>query len=669
MRDEIAQVINRDQVMELVYGNNSRPKDILGRHPVSNGQVISAYHPDAVEMYVVNEAGVRYPMDPVERHHIFAAFFPTRTPFDYKIDMVFPDGNHFLSEDPYSFDSVITVGEEKQFTQGVWENCYKKMGAHPMTVHGVEGVSFAVWAPNARRVSVTGDFNYWNGMIHPMQRLDRSGIFELFIPGIKTGTLYRFEVKTWNSGIVQKVDPFGCINLDGNGDVSIILDINEFRWDDQQWMKDRRRKDWNHSPLSVCDRKLGDRYLEEYLSAGCFTHVLLESPPFCHGMGRKIREKINSFHKRGIGVLLGISPGWFPDEENGLKYYDGSALFGHTDPALRYEEGGRRIRFRHDSPQILNYLTSQLLFWIKEYHIDGFLVEGVTEMVYPLLPDGEEYSREYAFYQQESEAFLRHMVKTVKKEDFSVLMIAEEKQESCSPLSELQFEAAGFDLLVDYSISDNLRQYVASSRSRSDGDYYRLSQPLMKNGIRYSMLNLSAPREILDELLSSGEEMVSEYDRLSVRKLLIGYMLGVPGKKRWTLQKDEQVGIQQYLKDLLILYRKYGRIMYRPGQASFQWINGMDASSRVLSFVRWCPSGNANLLFICNFDREKKVGFRVGVPKYSSYRLAINSDWEEYEGARRKSPVTLEALPQEWDLQPYSLRLTISGHSVLIYEF
>jgi len=669
MRDEIAQVMNRDQVMELVYGNNSRPKDILGRHPVSNGQVISAYHPDAVEMYVVNEAGVRYPMDPVERHHLFAAFFPTRTPFDYKIDMVFPDGNHFLTEDPYIFTSVITEEEEIRFTRGAWENCYKKMGAHPMTIHGVEGVYFAVWAPNARRVSVAGDFNYWNGMIHPMHRLDRSGIFELFIPGIRTGSLYRFEVKTWSSGILQKVDPFGCINLDGNGDVSIILDINEFHWEDQEWMKYRRRKDWKHSPLSVCDKDLDDHYLEGYLPEGCFTHILLEAPAFCHGMRRKIREKINSLHNNGIGVLLGISPGWFPNEENGLKYYDGTALFGHTDPALRFGEGGHRIRFRHDSPQIVNYLTSQLLFWMKEYHIDGFLVKGISGMVYPLLPAGEEYRREYDLYQKESEAFLCHLVKTVKKEDFSVLMIADEQQESLTYPSELLYGAAGFDLLVNYSIPDNLRQYVASSCSRSGDGFYRLSLPLMKNGILHTMLNLASTRDILEDQHHCGGEMINEYDRLSMRKLLIGYMLGVPGKKRWVLRKDEPAGIQQYLKDLLVLYRKYGKTMYKPGQASFQWMNGMDASSRVLSFIRWCPSGNTNLLFICNFDREKKVGFRVGVPRYTSYRLVINSDWEEYEGARRMDPVVLEALSQEWDLQPYSLRMTISGHSVLIFEF
>lgn len=671
MRDEIAEVMRRDQVMELVYGNNHRPKDILGRHLVRTGQVISAYHPDAVEMYVVRETGVRYRMDPVERHHLFAVFFSDKTLFDYKIDMVFPDGNHFLSEDPYSFPSLISRQEETMFTEGVWENCYKKLGAHPATIHGTKGVYFAVWAPNARRVSVVGDFNYWNGMIYPMQKLENSGIFELFLPGVKDKALYRFEVKTWETGITQKVDPFGTINLDGNGDASIVLDVKDFRWDDHRWMRDRRQKDWLQGPVVVCDREVDDLLQEDSPLGGLFTHALFQAPAFCHGMRGKVRERVNALHQRGKGVLVRLSLGWFPDEENGLRFYDGTMLFGHTDPELRFEKGGSRIRFRHDKKEIINYLTSHLLYWIREFHIDGFLIEGVTEMVCPLLDSrGGEYSMDYDLYQKESEDFLRYAVEMVKREDFSVVVIADEEREAGFEYEELVYHRTSFDELVNHSIPENLRKYMASSGGRSDAAYYRLSLPLMKEGIQNSLLDLAPAREFFGDRACLDNGYVNEYDRLSWSKLMIGYMLGIPGKKRWSRKSQESVAVQQYLTGLMKIYMEHPCMYHKESkQSSFIWINGMDARNRVLSFMRRSSSGGRNLLFLCNFDREKKVGYRVGVPKFASYRLLLNSDWEEFGGAGKEDPVALKALSRGWDLLPYSLRVTVPGLSVLIFEF
>ena len=671
MRKEIAQVIKRDRVMELVYGNNSCPKDILGRHSVNNGQVISAYHPDAIQMTLIDRRGKRYEMDRVEQLSLFSVFIPDRQLLNYKIDMLFPDGNHFISEDPYSFPSMITEQEEKLFAQGVWTDCYLKLGAHSMTIRGVKGVFFAVWAPNARRVSVVGDFNYWNGMIYPMHRLSHSGIFELFIPGVTEKQLYRFEVKTWEHGIVQKVDPFGNINIDGNGDTSIILDMKEVRWDDDQWMRRRKCTDWKQSPLSVCDRELNDHFQEEFLEHGCFTHVLLKAPDFCHGLRGSIREWINSLHKRGIGVILQTSLGWFRDEENELKSFDGTQLFDHPDDRIRFDHERGMVRFRHDRKEVVNYITSRLIFWIREYHIDGFLLEGMTDMIYPRTDrDPDRYHREYEFFQNDSVEFLNHVIVAVKKEDFSVLMIGDEKQEVELRYMELLSQITSFDAFINYSIPDNLGKYIADYRERPGEEYHRLTLPLMKNSVGNSLLNLAYDEEEGSERSFLDKVTPNEYDRLSWRKLMIGYMLGVPGSKRWSWKKLESAPIQHYLRNILQIYMSHD-CMYRqqPSGSSFSWINGIDSCNRVMSFIRRSSGGGKNLLFLCNFGENKVRGYHVGVPKAGAYRMLINSAWEEFGGSLRKDEVVLEAAPQEWDLQPYSLRVTVLGLSVIIFEY
>lgn len=671
MRDEIAQVIKRDQVMELVYGNNSRPKDILGRHLVRNGQVISAYHPDATRMVLIDDRGQHHTMDPVEQLPLFSVFVPTRQLFDYKIDMLFPDGNHFISEDPYSFPSMITEREEKLFTRGVFTECYQKLGAHSMTIRGVRGVYFSVWAPKARRVSVVGDFNYWNGMIYPMQYLPDSGIFELFLPGVTEKQLYRFEVKTWNQGILQKVDPFGNRNLEGNADASIVLDMKEFRWSDDRWMKRRKCIDWRQSPFSVCDRELNDNFQEEFLEYGCFTHVLLKGPDFCHGMRGNIREWINSLHRRGIGVLLQISLGWFREEDNGLKSYDGTCLFDHPDEEIRFDKSRGMIRFRHDKKEVVNYLTSHLIFWIREYHVDGFLLEGMTDMLYPVAADHPVRCQwEYEYYRDDVERFFRHVAAAVKKEDYSVLVIGDEKHEVDLGYTELVSQKASFDGFINYSIPDNLGSYVKNCREKPGEEYHRLSLPLMKNALGSTLLNLSFDEE--DGAGSSFLDNVTanEYDRLSWRKLMIGYMLGIPGSKRWSWKNYESAPIQQYLKNVLQIYVGHDCMFRRQSsRSSFSWINGMDSRNRVLSFLRRSFGGGKNLLFLCNFGENKVIGYRVGVPKAGSYRMLLNSAWEEFGGSVKKDEIILEATPQEWDLQPCSLRVTALGLSVLIFEY
>ena len=398
MRHEISEVIKKDQVMELIFGNCSRPKDLLGRHFIMEGQVISAYHPDAVKMEVISEDGTHYPMDTVERQPVFSLFLPHKTPFSYQIHMTFRDGNTYVCNDPYCYEGIITEKEESLFSKGSWTNVYHKMGCHKIKLGDTEGMYFAVWAPGARRVSVVGDFNFWNGMLYPMHKMEHSDIFELFIPGLSCGQFYKFEVKNAQGEVTQMIDPYAVMNEEKENGASRMFDLNRFRWEDSRWLAERYRGNIFKVPMSVCEVRISeldspDEKVQEIVQDMGHTHILLRGTPEGERLGAQkgffepafygntpdtMRFFVNRSHKRNIGVMLEISPEY-----------------------LR-----RAVHlFEKKHPQAVNYLLANILFWIKEYHIDGFVFRGLSES---------------------SADFLKKAREIIKEEDSSVLFIGEE---------------------------------------------------------------------------------------------------------------------------------------------------------------------------------------------------------------------------------------------------
>lgn len=393
MRYEISEVVKKDQVMELVFGNCSKPRDLLGRHFILQGQVISAYHPDAVKMEVVSEDGEHYPMDTVERQPVFSLFLPHKRPFSYQIHMTFHDGNTYISSDPYSYEGLITEEEEKLFSKGNWTEVYHKMGCHKVKLGNTEGMYFAVWAPGARRVSVVGDFNYWNGMLYPMHKMENSDIFELFIPGLSCGQFYKFEIKNVQGDIIQMVDPYAVMNEEKENGASRIFDLGRFRWEDSRWLSKRYHGNVFKTPMSVCEVRISeldspDEKVQEIVQDMGHTHILLRGTPERAKLGVErgffepafygntpdtMRFFVNRSHKRNIGVMLEISPEYLT----------------------------RAVHlFEKKHPQAVNYLLANILFWIKEYHIDGFVFRGLSE---------------------NSSDFLEKAKEVIKKEDNSVL--------------------------------------------------------------------------------------------------------------------------------------------------------------------------------------------------------------------------------------------------------
>ena len=634
MRYEISEVVKKDQVMELVFGNCSKPKDLLGRHFILQGQVISAYHPDAVKMEVISEDGERYPMDTVERQPVFSLFLPHKRPFSYQINMTFHDGNTYISSDPYSYEGLITEEEEKLFSKGNWTDVYHKMGCHKVKLGNTEGMYFAVWAPGARRVSVVGDFNYWNGMLYPMHKMENSDIFELFIPGLSCGQFYKFEIKNVQGDIIQMVDPYAVMNEEKENGASRMFDLGRFRWEDSRWLSKRYHGNVFKIPMSVCEVRISeldspDEKVQEIVQDMGHTHILLRGTPERAKLGVErgffepafygntpdtMRFFVNRSHKRNIGVMLEISPEYLT----------------------------RAVHlFEKKHPQAVNYLLANILFWIKEYHIDGFVFRGLSE---------------------NSSDFLEKAKEVIKKEDNSVLFIGEEiKGKQTRDF---------FDFEWNMELKAGVEEYLGTDFEKRQGKYFCLSQPLMKGDFSNTLLLLNKEKNNLFDESLIDKKPSCDYDKLTGVRMSYGYLMGVPGRKAWDLHSHENISSQEYVKSLIRIYQEYPALYeYDPLRASFEWINGMDAESSVLRFMRKSPSGRDNLLFICNFGTEEKENCQVGVPKAGKYTMISNSDAVEFGGEGRDEHQEVQAVSECWDLRPYSINISVPPLATLIFKF
>ena len=634
MRYEISEVVKKDQVMELVFGNCSKPRDLLGRHFILQGQVISAYHPDAVKMEVVSEDGEHYPMDTVERQPVFSLFLPHKRPFSYQIHMTFHDGNTYISSDPYSYEGLITEEEEKLFSKGNWTEVYHKMGCHKVKLGNTEGMYFAVWAPGARRVSVVGDFNYWNGMLYPMHKMENSDIFELFIPGLSCGQFYKFEIKNVQGDIIQMVDPYAVMNEEKENGASRMFDLGRFRWEDSRWLSKRYHGNVFKTPMSVCEVLISeldspDEKVQEIVQDMGHTHILLRGTPERAKLGVErgffepafygntpdtMRFFVNRSHKRNIGVMLEISPEYLT----------------------------RAVHlFEKKHPQAVNYLLANILFWIKEYHIDGFVFRGLSE---------------------NSSDFLEKAKEVIKKEDNSVLFIGEEiKGKQTRDF---------FDFEWNMELKAGVEEYLGTDFEKRQGKYFCLSQPLMKGDFSNTLLLLNKEKNNLFDESLIDKKPSCDYDKLTGVRMSYGYLMGVPGRKAWDLHSHENISSQEYVKSLIRIYQEYPALYeYDPLRASFEWINGMDAESSVLRFMRKSPSGRDNLLFICNFGTEEKENCQVGVPKAGKYTMISNSDAVEFGGEGRDEHQEVQAVSECWDLRPYSIKISVPPLATLIFKF
>lgn len=646
MRYEIGQILKKEQVMQLVFGEYSSPKQLLGRHLLKKGQMIAAYHPNAVRMEVLLEEGTTLEMEMIEKQPIFAVFLPHKQLFSYQIKIYFRNGEKKSYHDPYSFPCQITEQEEKAFLQGKWEEAYRKMGSHSTEIDGVQGVYFAVWVPEAKAVSLVGDFNHWDGRICPMNRMEKSQIFEIFLPEIKEGIQYQYEVTTRQGTVVRMADPYGTEI--GKNKISKVLNMKKDRWEDEEWMKNRTAFQQEDRAMIFYGVRECSALDEDCLLSGSFTHLLFHQsdrkrktkqgenislnrthffvPTFLEKNPKEFQTFVEKAHQKKIGVLLEIS-------------------FGP---------------FHYDKPELVNYLFSALLFWMEYYHIDGFAFKGITtktEFSPYKFNNINMSSIETAVEIRNRKNMIKQVIEMLREKEKGILLISEEK------------EAKGteFDLVWDYEIKENLERYLSQERKYRERNHFRLTLPLQKTVAKHSLLLLDYKNT--DDLYQTSIDKLREvyYDMLSEAKLSFAFLIGIPGRKILSNYPENET-MRKYLNSLLDLYCRFPALYESEDEKhTFEWVNGMDAPASVLSFIRKSPASQDQFLFLCNFNTMSMRSYQVGVPVYAEYKLLINSDAVEFGGKGQKISRNVLAEKNPCDFRPYSVTVDLPSESVLIF--
>ncbi|HEX8679202.1 MAG TPA: 1,4-alpha-glucan branching enzyme, partial [Chthoniobacterales bacterium] len=415
-----------DEVSAFLSGAHPDPFRILGPHRVGENLVIRAFRPDAKEVRIAGGGNGEVGADRLSDDGFFQAVLPGASrDIEYRLIVHGWDGSEEVLIDPYRYGTIMGEIDLHLFAEGNHHRLYDKFGAHIRNIAGVEGVYFAVWAPNAHRVSVVGDFNGWDGRVNPMRRLLGSGVWELFLPGIVEGVHYKFEIRTHGGHLLLKSDPFGFFSQWGKETSSLVFNLERYQWSDAEWMESRRSKDWNKSPMSIYEVHLGSwrrhegernrafSYLEladtliPYVLEMGYTHIELlpiaehpfegswgyqvtnyYAPTSRFGNPDELRHFIDRCHQVGIGVIMDWVPAHFPKDAHGLAEFDGTDLYEHMDPRQGEHQDWGTLIFNFGRNEVRNFLTANALFWLDKYHIDGLRVDAVASMLYL------DYSRE-----------------------------------------------------------------------------------------------------------------------------------------------------------------------------------------------------------------------------------------------------------------------------------
>ncbi|MBQ6323050.1 MAG: 1,4-alpha-glucan branching enzyme, partial [Lachnospiraceae bacterium] len=501
MSDRLYDMMDWAAIEAMVYSEEDHPHDILGAKVMEEGVLLQAFFPGAVSVCAILDQNRIVPMELEDEAGFFAALLPGKSVPAYRLKAAFEDGSSWEGEDPYNFEPQITEEEEARFHAGIAYDIYKKLGAHPMVIHGVSGVYFALWAPNAKRVSVVGDFNNWDGRRLPMRRLPDSGIFELFVPGLKPGCLYKYEIKAKSGLTYLKTDPYGYACERRPDTASIVTDLTGYEWQDEAWLVNREKTNAATSPMFIYEVHLGSfrrqeetdqdgfyNYRElavligDHVKKTGYTHVqlmpVMEHPldaswgyqTLCYyaptsrfGTPEDFMYFVDYLHKQRIGVILDWTPAYFPADNSGLIGFDGTNLYEHHDPRQGYSPNWGTLVYNYGRPQVKNFLIANALFWAKVYHADGIHMNAVSSMLYLDYgrSDGQWVANMYGGNENlEAIEFLKHLNSIFKQEIPGAILTADESSAWPRVTGNLDEDGLGFDYKWNNGWSSDVMGYM-----------------------------------------------------------------------------------------------------------------------------------------------------------------------------------------------------------------
>lgn len=622
MEDVLYDLMDWAGIEAIVYSEEDQPQNILGPHITDRGLLIQAYLPTAKLVKVkLKKNGKEYTMT-MEENGFYAVLIPNLKKIaSYTLLVTYDNDTVMELYDPYSFGQVLTEADLSSFTKGIHYTIYDKLGAHPKDIDGVSGVHFAVWAPNAVRVSVVGDFNAWDGRRHPMKRLKDSGIFELFVPGLTTGELYKYEIKVKGGMVVMKADPYASRAQLRPDTASIVHDLNQFKWSDENWLEVRKRSDYRKSPINIYELHLGSfkkpdagngdnrefyNYRElapiisDYVKEMGYTHVELMpvmehpfdgswgyqvtgyyAPTSRYGTPEDFMYFMDYLHNQGIGVILDWVPAHFPRDSFGLANFDGTCLYEHLDPRQGSHPHWGTLIYNYGRPQVSLFLIANALFWIEKYHVDGIRMDAVASMLYLDYGKnhGEWVANKYGGNENlEAMEMLKHLNSVVKKRKDGSLLIAEESTAWPKVTGDLKEDGLGFHMKWNLGWMNDFTGYMKSDPLFRKGRHGELTFSLVYAFSEKFILVLSH-----DEVVHGKGSMINKMPgtiehKFANLRVTYGFMMCHPGKKLlfmgqefaqfsewdekkeidWGLLKEERnASLNLYVKELNRLYKKY----------------------------------------------------------------------------------------------------------------
>ena len=736
-----AVLTTKNDLDSIKNAKSQNPHGILGMHLIEDEGVtqivVRAFVDDALSCEVVGSSesnGVCYPLNKVAEEGFFEGVIEgCESVFPYRLHIERHNGEIRQFYDPYSFLPTLSEEDVYYISEGTDTQVHHKLGAHLHSINEVPGASFAVWAPNAERVSVVGDFNHWDGRYHLMRRLGSSGIWEIFIPGLESGEKYKYEIGKKDGPPILKTDPYGTFFEAPPHNASIICEVDTgYEWQDQDWVESRAKIKWMEKPLSIYELHVGSwksvaedaqrplSYREmavelvDYVKEMGYTHVEfmpLSEHPFDGSWGYQVtgffapiqrfgdpddfKYLVDALHQNGIGVIMDWVPAHFPADSFALAQFDGTALYEHADPRQGYHHDWHTLIFNYGRNEVRGFLTASALAWFERYHIDGLRVDAVASMLYLdySRKEGEWIPNKYGGRENlEAIEFMRRTNDLAHELFPGVLMIAEESTAFPGVTAAVEHGGLGFDLKWNMGWMHDTLKYF-----KKDPIYRKYEHGQLSIGMLYQYTENFTQVFSHDEVVHGKGSMLFKMpgepisEKAQQLRLLYGLMWFWPGKKtlfmgsdfgqssEWQYNKSldwhlleyiDHKGVQMVVRDLNHIYRSIpGLAVYDNEGQGFEWINCTDGDNSVLSFLRKGKRKTDMVVAVGNFTPVRREGYRVGVPHAGHWKEILNTDAEDYGGSGIGNCGGVEADEVEWDGRPYSIFLDLPPVSMSLFRY
>ena len=696
MADKAYQYMNWREIEDLIYGEERFPRTLLMPRKVKEGVLYQCFFPSAKEVKLVEtESGKKHTMKAEDDAGYFAVLLRGKeaVPHSFLVD-----GTH--RGNPYAFPSMLSDERIGRIKAGISEEAYRELGSHRKVTKGVEGVFFAVWAPEASRVSVVGDFNGWNGLACPMEFHEESGIYELFIPGLSHGTVYKYEIRTAKGDVYMRPDPYAHAYAFGEEPVSVVADLG-FSWSDQDYMEARKKAcspderaisiyEFPLAAHTADDGSLSFRDLAKKITDHArsmhYTHVeftpVMEyeddasggyhttgyfAPTSRFGNAADLKYLINALHMNGIGVILDWTPAQFSQDLRWMAAFDGSCLYEHLDPRQGIHPLWGTKLFNHMRPEVRSFLLSSAMFWLREFHADGLRLDGCATMLRQDYgrPDGQWIPNLYGSCENlDGIDFLKTFTQIVKKDMPESLLILEESVDFPDTTESTSDGGLGFDFEWNLHFTRDLIDFLGSSPEGKQEKQFLLQNLMLYQYYRKPVLSLSRGIGKFDSELLRSRIYGGEEEREAALRAVYVYMFTHPGKKMLTEGEDTDAVFFGELNRILCGEKALFELDAE--NAGFEWVHAMDPYQTVLAILRKGRSPSDRVLAVFNFSDEAIPEYVTGVPCEGTYRELLNTDDVRFGGSGCINTGEMKAGNEPADERDYSIRLKLAPLSASI---